>query len=134
MRTLTNNYQDVEVWNLDSWSGARGPFLVVQMGVPPGRENAGEGVYFLRPDGSWVDATHYMASGKPELLDEAVFGTTQEVMGLLAQLDPEAKVAETEVDEEALRSALARAAGQNPMERCRLWLEGYRRRRSGQSS
>jgi hypothetical protein len=128
MRTLTNNYQEVEVWNLDAWSGGRGPFLVVQTGAAPGADSLREGVYVLRPDGLWVDTAYYVAAGRPELIDEVVFGSTQQVMELLDSLDPEAKIAPLDVDDSALQSALTQTTGQEPLQRMRAWLEGYRQR------
>lgn len=116
------------MWNLDAWSGGRGPFLVVQTGVAPGAASVRVGVYVLRPDGLWVDTAYYMAAGRPELMDEAVFGTTQEVMELLERLNPEARLAPVEVDESALKRALDQTAGQDPLQRSRGWLEGYRQR------
>lgn len=134
MRTITNNYNDLEVWNLDAFTGQRGPFLVVQMGIAPDDERLRPGLFILRPDGRWVDALYYLASGKPELLDEAIFQDTQQVMALLDRLDPKPEMAEAPLDEASLKTWLESTQGTDPMQRVRDWLEQYRQRHRGRAS
>lgn len=128
MSTLSNNFTAVEMWNLNPGGGERGPFLVVQAGIAPGDEQVRESLWVLRPDGKWVDSMYYGAKGTPELLDEALFASSQDVMDLLGRLAPKAEVEPTQVTEEELRSWLARTEGRDAMASVRRFLEGYKER------
>ena len=61
MRTISNNYQDVELLDLGSEGEMRGPFLVMQEGCTPGEEALRESLFVLRPDGCWVDVNVYLS-------------------------------------------------------------------------
>jgi len=129
METLSNDYRDVELLDLGSeQERQRGPFLVVQAGYTPGDEDVYESLFVLRPDGCWVDVNVYLSSGKPELLDEAVFTSAQQVMELLDNLPPEPKVAELPVSEEGLRAWLEAHPPGAMLEMARHWLAHYRER------
>lgn len=129
MRTITNHYQDLEVWNLDPWSGQRGPFLVVQTGMAPGDDQLRERLFVLRPDGQWVDIHYYAVTADPELMDQALFTGMPQIMTLLDKLPAKPEVADLNPDEESLRAWLTRTAGSDPVARLRLWLEQYKQRR-----
>lgn len=128
MPTLSNNFTAVEMWNLNPGNAERGPFLVVQPGIAPGDDQVRESLFLLRPDGKWVDSLYYGATGKPELLDEAVFPSSKAVMELFGHLGPVAEVEPTEVSPADLAAWLQRSAGSNPLQRVRNFLEGYRQR------
>ncbi|HWH71672.1 MAG TPA: hypothetical protein VNT26_20025 [Candidatus Sulfotelmatobacter sp.] len=103
LRTITNSYLDVQVWDLDP-SEARGPFIVVQGGCAPGDERAEDRFFVLRRDGCWVDITYYLVNSKPEALDEAVFDTTGEIIQLLEGLGGRPQVADLKASDEELRA------------------------------
>ncbi|MBN9691047.1 MAG: hypothetical protein J0M24_12495 [Verrucomicrobia bacterium] len=129
-RTLTNHFQDVELWNInpDATIEDRGPFLVVQIGVAPGDDRQEEKLFALRPDGNWADLMYYFSLGKPDALDPVVFESSQAVMQLLDQLGSKAKVDPVTVSAEQLRAWLDRTQGGNLKERLRSWLQQYRNR------
>ncbi|MBL9173076.1 MAG: hypothetical protein JNL10_06045 [Verrucomicrobiales bacterium] len=128
MGTINNSFTSVEMWNLNPGGTDRGPFLVVQAGIAPGDELVRESLFILRPDGKWVDAMYLGAAGKPELLDDALFPSSQSVMELLGRLGPKAEVEPTTVSDAELQSWIQRTAGTDPMQRLRNFLEGYRQR------
>lgn len=129
MQKLSNNYQDLQVWNLNPGKGPRGPFLVTQSGVAPGDDRVRGGLFVLRPDGKWVDITVYLIAEHPEQLDEAVFDSTQAIVELLTGLGIEAEVEDPPVSEDRVREWLARSGPGTVMDRLRQWVQDYRRRR-----
>lgn len=128
MNTITNNFTDVEMWNLNPGAAERGPFLVVQRGLAPDDPRMRDELFMLRPDGRWVDELGYLVSEKPELLDEAVFDSGQQVMELLGRLGSEPQMADASVDEQALRAWQARVAGTDPLQIFKRWMDGYKER------
>ena len=128
MPTLSNNFTAVEMWNLNPGNAERGPFMVVQAGIAPGDDQVRESLFLLRPDGKWVDSLYYGATGKAELLDEALFPSSKAVMELFGHLGPKAEVEPTEISPADLAAWLQRTAGSNPLQRVRNFLEGYRQR------
>ena len=129
MKTLTNDYTAVRVWNLEGPQGQRGPYLVTQLGIAPNDELMRESLFLLRPDGCWVDVTAYMSAGQPEFAEEAFFDSTEQIMTLLDQLGAEVKVADLPVSEEGLRAWLANNPPGTALARAQLWVEQYLERR-----
>lgn len=129
MNRLTNNYVEVRVWDLEPHDAERGPFLVTQAGSAPDDDLLRESLFVLRPDGLWVDITCYLSTGQAEAMDEAVFDSTQQIMELLEQLGPEAKVADLPVSEDGLRAWLDGTAPGTELERLHQWVEHYLQRR-----
>lgn len=129
MKPITNEYVDVDLWNLGSGSKETGPFLVVQKGWAPADPTCHESLFLLRRDGLWADLLHYASQGRPELIDEAVFDTPQEVMETLQGLGLEPQLAPAPIDDAGLRAWLAQQKDCDILGRTRLWLEQYRQRR-----
>jgi hypothetical protein len=129
LRTITNDYRDCQVWDLDSSERGRGPFAVCQLGIAPGDDSARERLFVLRRDGLWVDLNYYLSLNQPAALDEAVFDTTQAIIELLRGLDAKARVANAEVSEAGLRAWSDRNPSVQPgLPGLRAWVEGYRAR------
>jgi len=130
MRTITNDYRDVQVLNLGS-GGAHGPYLVTQTGVSPRAELPRTNMYVLRADGQWVDFNAYACQGKPEAMDELVFEAMGDVMRLFGRLTGPVRVLQLPVDKEGLEAWLKRQEGRNPLESARAWAMEYRKRHPG---
>lgn len=134
LHTLTNNYLDVEVWDIDPTQG-RGPFIVVQAGCAPGDERAQEKFFLLRRDGQWVDVAYYLTHSEPSGLDEAVFDTTSEVMQVLGDLGHLAKVFRAEISQEQLLAWYRANPGVSPgLPGLQKWVAGYRERKRAQQN
>jgi hypothetical protein len=127
MRTITNNYRDSQVLNLGS-EGSPGPYLVTQTGVSPTAEIPKTRMFVLRPDGCWADFNAYVCQGKPEVLDEIVFPSIQDVMGTFGRLLGRPRVVDLPIDEEGLKAWLERQKNQNPLEAARVWAIEYKAR------
>ena len=127
MRTITNDYRDTHVLDLGT-GGERGPFLVTQMGMAPRAERPQSHMFVLRPDGQWVDFNAYASQGKPELMDELVFRTIEDVMKVFGRLPGRPQVLELPIDKEGLAKWLERQADQKPLDAARAWAVKYRER------
>ena len=109
----------------------RGPFLVTQTGVAPDATQIRQKFYILRPDGQWVDFNCYVCQGRPEAMDELVFPTVAKVMETFGRLFGKPRILQLPVDEEGLKTWIARQKGKNPLQSAREWAIQYRARRSG---
>ena len=54
MPVISNDYRRCEMLNLGSAPGGRGPFVIRQLGFPPGSMNLKEDAFWLRNDGVWI--------------------------------------------------------------------------------
>ena len=129
MRTITNNYRDAHILNLGS-GGESGPYLVTQTGVSPKDPIPKTRMFVLRPDGSWVDFNAYASQGKPEAMDEIVFSTTTQIMETFGKLFGRPRVLNLPIDEEGLKSWIARQEHGDPLEAARAWASQYKKRHS----
>lgn len=127
MRTITNDYRDAQILNLGSGS-EKGPYLVTQTGVNPNEPMPKTHMFVLRPDGKWADFNAYACQGKPEAMDELVFGSMAEVMTAFGKLIGKPRIADLPVNKEGLQAWLDRQAGRNPLEAARAWAADYRKR------
>ena len=127
MRTITNNYKDAQVLNLGS-EADRGPFLVTQTGVAPDATQIREKFFILRPDGQWADFNAYACQGRPEAMDELVFPTVAKVMETFGRLLGKPRVLHLPVDEEGLKTWIARQEGKNPLQSAREWAVQFKAR------
>ncbi len=128
MRTITNDYRDAQILNLGS-TAEKGPYLVTQTGVNPNESMPKTHMFVLRPDGKWADFNAYACQGKPEAMDELVFGSMAEVMTAFGKLMGKPRIVDLPVDKEGLQAWLDRQAGGNPLEAARAWAAEYRKRR-----
>jgi hypothetical protein len=127
MRTITNRYADIEMWNLDPGTEKRGPFMIVQCGTAPGDELANEQMFVLRHDGKWVNVLGFDLTGRPQELANLIFDTPRQCLKLLRQLQALAAVAEPAV-KERVRSRASRAsrvAGADPFLKIYRLTENY---------
>ena len=127
MRTITNDYHDVQILNLGS-EGERGPYLVTQTGVSPKDPLPKTRMFVLRPDGNWVDFNAYASRGKPEAMDEIVFTTTAQVMETFGRLFGQARVLDLPVNEEGLKAWIERQERGDALEAARAWAKEYKMR------
>jgi hypothetical protein len=128
MRTISNDYREVELLDLCPVRTNRGPFLVLQQGYAPGDADLRESLFVLRRDGSWVDVNVYLSAGDPELMSEALFSSAQQVMELFADLPAEPRVAELPVSEAGLRAWLEQHPRGTLLSAARTWVASYRER------
>lgn len=129
MSKITNDYGKVQVWDLSPHPKERGPFLVTQMGCPPGSDETTESLYVLRPDGTWADINAYLSAEDPGLMDEALFDSMPAIVHLLESLPPQPTIATLTVSEERLRQWLERHPPGTLLESARRWIAEYRERR-----
>jgi hypothetical protein len=127
MRNITNDYRDAQVLNLGS-DGERGPYLVTQTGVAPRAELPKTHLFVLRPDGRWVDFNAYACQGKPEVMDEIVFPTMAQVMTTFGRLTGPPQVLDLPIDQEGLKTWVARQANSDPLQAARAWAQQYQER------
>jgi hypothetical protein len=131
MHTITNNYRDAHILNLD-FGEQSGPYLVTQTGVSPNDVVPKERMFVLRPDGQWVDFNAYASQGKPEAMDEIVFSTTTQIMEAFGKLLGKPRVLDLPVNEEGLKAWIERQEHGDPLEAARAWAKDYNiRRRKG---
>jgi hypothetical protein len=114
MNTITNRYANIEMWNLDSSTDKRGPFMVVQCGAAPGDELMKEQMFLLRHDGKWVNVLGFDSTDQAQELDEMIFDTPRQCLQLLRQLQSLAEVAD-ESDAKEKERARPRPAHADPI-------------------
>jgi hypothetical protein len=129
MRTLTNSYRDLQVINLDPWSGRPGPYLVLQEGTAPNDPECRQATFVLRPDGCWVDINAYLSEGGLEGLEAVLFKNLAQIRALLDRLSLAPCVRELPVCEEGLARFLAAHPPGATRERLRAWVTAYEARR-----
>lgn len=134
MKTLTNNHGDMKVVDLDKSVRGRGPYLITQVGIAPNDDSCRERMFVLRRDACWIDLNVYLSSGRPESLDDAVFNTIHEVLGVMSRLPAAPAVIELPVSMSGLRAWLERNSSGSLIERLEMWLVAYRQsgRNNGQ--
>jgi len=131
MRNITNDYRDAKILNLGS-GGERGPYLVTQTGVAPRAELPKTHMFVLRPDGRWVDFNAYACQEKPEVMDEIVFATMEEIMTTFARLTGPPQVLDLPINEEGLKAWIARQASSDLVQAAHAWAQEYQERRRQQ--
>ena len=83
MRTVTNDYRDCELLNLGTNANGHGPYVIRQVGVPPGSSSQ-EDRFLLRKDGTWVlDVTAFTLPEEQFVFQNAaeLYATVQELVG-----------------------------------------------------
>jgi hypothetical protein len=130
MRTITNRYADIEMWNLDPGTEKRGPFMVVQCGIAPGDELANEQMFLLRHDGKWVNVLGFDSTGRPQELENLIFDTPRQCLQLLRQLQTLAEVAEP-LAKDRVRSRASRVASADPFLKIYRLTENYQHQCKG---
>ena len=85
LRKLTNAYQDVQMFNLGLNEGGKGPYLVRQVGYPPGSREMKVDPYILQNDGVWLISYHF-ATLDPAEQARRLFQSRRELIKLLEAL------------------------------------------------
>lgn len=134
MRSLTNHYRDLQVINLDPWSGQPGPYLVIQSGAAPSDPEFRESTFVLRPDGIWADINAYLCLGSLDGLKAALFENLADVRSLVDNLPTEPRVAELPVIEEGLSTFLTTHPAGTALQHLRRWVEAYEAARRAERS
>lgn len=99
-RSLSNNFQDVRLLSLASWSKAAeivpkdqaGPYVVLQEGYSPTDPSLTLHDFILSRSGKWLALGHFYRLPVPERRAEFVFGTSAEVIQILSSLPSKAAV------------------------------------------
>lgn len=82
LRKLTNAYQDIELYNLAFNDNHKGPYLVRQVGYPPGDRAMNVDPYILLNNGVWLLAYHF-ATFSPAEQDKHLFQSRRQLVELL---------------------------------------------------
>lgn len=82
LRKLTNAYQDLELYNLGFNENGKGPYLVRQVGYPPGDRAMNVDPYILLNNGVWLLAYHF-ATFSPAEQDKHLFQSRRQLVELL---------------------------------------------------
>lgn len=82
LRKLTNAYQDVQLFDLGLNEDGRGPYLVRQVGYPPGSLEMKVDPYILQNDGVWLISYHF-ATLPQEEQEQRLFQSRRELIKLL---------------------------------------------------
>jgi hypothetical protein len=129
LRNITNNFQDVRLASLASWSKAAeitprdrgGPYVVTQEGYDPEDPKVIPDEFVLGRSGKWVPLGIFYKLPVPERRAEYVFGTAAEVMAVMQNLPSKAQIVRPGVPTEAAPAgegademAAAIQAGKNP--------------------
>jgi len=93
-RSLSNNFQDVRLVSLASWSKAAeisprdrgGPYVVTQEGYDPQDFGMKADEFVLGRSGKWLSLAHFYRMPVEDRRAEFVFGTAAEVMQVLSAL------------------------------------------------
>lgn len=126
-RSISNNYADTQLLNMDPESPARGPFLITQVGSAPGDPTVREKMWVLRLDGSWADINHYLATGKLDSMNECLFESAGKAIEILSTLAGPPVIADLPVDNDALRSVLGNSPQVTPgIPAIKAWIARYK--------
>lgn len=85
LRQLTNAYQDVEMFNLGINENGKGPYLVRQVGYPPGSVDLKVDPYILQNDGVWILSYHFATLPEDEQ-HKRLFQSHRELIELLEKI------------------------------------------------
>ncbi|MCX8157058.1 MAG: hypothetical protein N3J91_11525 [Verrucomicrobiae bacterium] len=103
---LTNDYKACRVYDLHPQNRRLGPFIVTQTAIDAEDPQQREEIYLLRRDGVWISLLHPLVQ---ESSDRCLFcfGTMGEIVQLLQNLPPEARVERAEAPPEKMAQWLA---------------------------
>ena len=109
LRSVSNNFQDVQLASLASWKKASeivprdrgGPYVVLQAGYDPEDLTMSADEFVLGRSGKWLSLSYFNRMPIPERRAEFVFGTAAEVMQMMSNLPPKAAFLRPGTKEEA---------------------------------
>ena len=85
LRKLTNAYQDLQMFDLEMNENGKGPYLVRQIGYPPGSTDMKVDPYILQNDGVWIISYHF-ATLPPAEQSKRLFQSRRELIELLEKI------------------------------------------------
>jgi hypothetical protein len=99
LRNITNNFRDVRLGSLASWSRADefiphdhgGPYVVTQEGYDPDDAKLTPDEFILRRSGEWLSLSFFFQMPEPDRA-ECVFGTAAEVMQIMSGLPSKVQI------------------------------------------
>ena len=99
LRNITNNFQDVRLGSLASWSRADefsphdpgGPYVVTQEGYDPDDAKFTPDEFILRRSGEWLSLSYFFQMPEPDR-PEFVFRTAAEVMQVMNDLPSKVQI------------------------------------------
>lgn len=100
LKTLSNNFQDVRLVSLASWSAAKefstrdhgGPYMVTQEGYDPEDLKFIPDEFALGRSGKWLSLGYFFQMPVADRRAEFLFGTAAEVMQMMSALPARAVV------------------------------------------
>ena len=131
LRTITNDYRDVQVLELDSRFARGGPYLVIQSGIAPQDDRARERVWVLKPDGTWVDLNAYFAAESGDAIEEAFFESTTAALEVLHNLPIEPQVCDVPISQERLEVFLRQRPEGATLEVFHTWVARFKAKDDG---
>jgi hypothetical protein len=131
LRSITNNFGDVQLASLASWKGAAefefrdrgGPYVVIQQGYDPEDPTVTPDEFVLGRSGRWLSLSLFYRLPVPERRAEFIYTTAAEVMETMSKLAPKPQlirpgkdqaVAAALPDEDEMVQALKAARGTPP--------------------
>jgi hypothetical protein len=108
LRNITNNFQDVRLGSMASWSRADefsphdpgGPYVVTQEGYDPDDATLTPDEFILRRSGEWLSLSFFFQMPEPDR-PEFVFRTAAEVMQVMNDLPPKVQIIRPSAKEKA---------------------------------
>jgi len=100
LRSITNDYQDVRLVSLKGWKRANeisprdtgGPYVVLQEGYDPEDPKMDYDEFLLGKSCEWISIGVFFRLPADLRVQEFVFGTAAEVMGLMENLTGKARI------------------------------------------
>lgn len=94
LRSVTNNFQDVQLVSLASWKQANefeprdrgGPYAILQEGYDPQDLKMIPQEFVLGRSGKWLSLGFFYRMPVPERRAEYLFGTASEIMEMMSRL------------------------------------------------
>jgi len=108
LRNITNNFHDVRLGSLASWSRADefiphdlgGPYVVTQEGYDPDDAKLTPDEFILRRSGEWLSLSLFFQMPEPDRAN-FVFSTAAEVMQIMRSLPSKVQITRTGAEEKA---------------------------------
>jgi hypothetical protein len=113
--SLSNNYIDCQILNLDATDPRHGPFVVTQDSVDSDDPQQRTNMYLLRRDGSWVEYTTYALMAESERVPVA-FDSMGDITRLMQDLPSKPNIVREEhTDQAALAQFLQQVKAEGGM-------------------
>jgi len=108
LRNITNNFRDVRLGSLASWSRADefiphdhgGPYVVTQEGYDPDDAKLTPDEFILRRSGEWLSLSFFFQIPEPDRAN-FVFPTAAEVMQIMSSLPSKVQITRPGSEEKA---------------------------------